>query len=36
MYEVEKQATAARPGARPVLSPDIRGKMQELRKALER
>lgn len=35
LYEMEKKASSMRPAARPTLPPDIRGKMQELRKALE-
>jgi flagellar biosynthetic protein FliO len=35
LFELEKRAGSARPGVRPVLPPDIRGKMQELRKSLE-
>jgi hypothetical protein len=35
MYELERQSSPARPAARTALSPDLRGKMQELRKALE-
>jgi flagellar biogenesis protein FliO len=35
LYELEKKASAVRPSARTTLPPDIRGKMQELRKALE-
>jgi flagellar biogenesis protein FliO len=34
LYEMEKKAATVRP-VRPTLPPDIRGKMQELRKALE-
>ncbi len=36
LFELEKKATPIRPVARVSLPPDIRGKMQELRKALER
>ena len=35
LYEMEKRAPAVRPAVRPALPPDIRGKMRELRKALE-
>ncbi len=35
LYEMEKKPQAARPPARAMLPPDIRGKMLELRKALE-
>ena len=35
LYEMEKRPQAARPPARAMLPPDIRGKMLELRKALE-
>jgi flagellar biosynthetic protein FliO len=35
LYEMEKKPPAARPRARAMLPPDIRGKMLELRKALE-
>jgi flagellar biosynthetic protein FliO len=35
LYEMEKKTPAARPAAVKALSPDIRGKMLELRKALE-
>jgi flagellar biogenesis protein FliO len=35
LYELEKKSDPVRPAARPVLPPDIRGKMQQLRKALE-
>jgi flagellar biogenesis protein FliO len=36
LLELEKKAPSANPPARSSLPPDIRGKMQELRKALER
>jgi flagellar biogenesis protein FliO len=36
LLELEKKASSASLPARPALPPDIRGKMQELRKALER
>jgi len=36
LLELEKKAPSASPPVRPSLPPDIRGKMQELRKALER
>jgi flagellar biogenesis protein FliO len=35
LYELEKKSIPVRPAARPELPPDIRGKMQQLRKALE-
>lgn len=35
LYELEKKAPPVRPSARHTLPPDIRGKMRELRKALE-
>ena len=35
LYEMEKKVSPVRPAVRPILPPDIRGKMQELRKALE-
>ena len=35
LYEMEKKASSVRPAVRPTLPADIRGKMQELRKALE-
>jgi flagellar biogenesis protein FliO len=35
MYELERQPASPRPAARTVLSSDLRGKMHELRKALE-
>ena len=35
LYELEKKSPPSRPASRPPLPPDIRGKMQELRKALE-
>jgi flagellar biogenesis protein FliO len=35
LYEMEKKAVPSRPAARADLPPDIRGKMQQLRKALE-
>jgi len=35
LYELEKKPTVTRPLTRATLPPDIRGKMQELRKALE-
>ena len=35
LYEMEKKVSPVRPAIRPTLPPDIRGKMQELRKALE-
>lgn len=36
LYELERKSPPARPASRPPLPADIRGKMQELRKALER
>ncbi len=36
LFELERKAAPMRPVARVSLPPDIRGKMQELRKALER
>ena len=35
LYELEKKSPPARPAVRQELPPDIRGKMQQLRKALE-
>jgi len=35
LYEMEKRLSPVRPAVRPALPPDIRGKMRELRKALE-
>ena len=35
LYELEKKVPVSRPAAREALPPDIRGKMQELRRALE-
>jgi hypothetical protein len=35
LYEMEKKVSPVRPAVRPIIPPDIRGKMRELRKALE-
>jgi len=35
LYEMEKRTSSVRPAVKPALPPDIRGKMRELRKALE-